>query len=212
MAGKTGIHGLMILLLAGAVTPAAAEPEVDPSLYRYSAQSQIEDLALSNARGVIGVNLSAGDSNAQINARALAASAGLGIASASTHTQQQVRLASQVPDSAISQIEGQAFSNSRGLISVNHVSGSGNAQVNALAISVAAAGGLAVSENELSMTVSGQPPTQNGSTVGTQHREATIDAKAFSDTKGVVQINQLAGSGNATSNSFGLSVSLGATP
>ncbi len=211
MAGKTGIHGLMILLLAGAVTPAAAEPEVDPSLYRYSAQSQIEDLALSNARGVIGVNLSAGDSNAQINARALAASAGLGIASASTHTQQQVRLASQVPDSAISQIEGQAFSNSRGLISVNHVSGSGNAQVNALAISVAAAG-LAVSENELSMTVSGQSPTQNDSTVGTQHREATIDAKAFSDTKGVVQINQLAGSGNATSNSFGLSVSLGATP
>lgn len=211
MADKAGFHRMIVILLAGITLPTMAASEIDPPLSPYVTQSQIQGIALSNTRGVVGVNLSAGDSNDQINVRALSLSTGPGVSSARNQTQQHVHLISESPNSTISKIEGKAFSNSRGLISVNLVSGAGNAQTNAIAISLST-NGVAVSENELSMSVSGQPVTVDDSLTSSHSRETSISADAFVDAKGVLQINQLAGSGNATSNSFGLSVSLGSTP
>ncbi len=213
MSGNTAIHGLMVAFLMGGFTPTLAAQEPDPSLYLSMSQSQIEDNALSHTRGIIGVNLSAGDSNAQINARALSYSTDQSIASAINQTHQNVTLQIPASDIAISHIRGHVLSDAKGLLSVNQVSGAGNAQVNAIAISLSASA-VAVSENELSMTITGQPLNHNrtDSPDGQQRREVSIEAGAFNDSKGVVQVNQLAGSGNATSNSFGLSVSLGAKP
>lgn len=211
MSGNAGFHGLTVALITGVFAPVLAAPEPAPELYLSNSQSQIEDGALSHTRGVIGVNLSAGDSNAQINARALSISTGQGAASAINQAQQNVTLTVPTSDIAVSRIRGQALANATGLLSVNQASGAGNAQINAIAISVSAAA-LAVSENELSMTVTGQPLDRSDALDAQQQREVSIDAGAFNGSKGVVQVNQLAGSGNLTSNSFGLSVSLGTKP
>lgn len=201
-------NGLLLLLLAtqvAAETPQLAEP------VGYSTQAVISDFALGGSRGVIGVNVVAGDSNAQLNARALAVSVGQGVsATARIKASQHVGLPGGGPDSATSLIGGNAFLNATGLISVNHASGVGNAQINDFAIGVAV-GGVAVTESELNLTVTGQPVADAAvADAAGQHREVAISDTAFTGSSGVVQINQLAGSGNATSNSFGLSVSLGA--
>ncbi len=200
--------GLLLLL---SVSDLAAETPQKPELPGYSTTAVISDFALEGGRGAIGVNVVAGDSNAQLNARALAVSVGQGVsATAQIKASQHVGLPEGGPDSATSLIGGNAFSNATGLISVNHASGAGNAQLNDFAIGVAV-GGVAVTESELNLTVTGQPVGDAvvEDTSG-QHREVAISDSAFSGSSGVVQINQLAGSGNATSNSFGLSVSLGA--
>lgn len=188
----------------------AAQSLPEKQEYAVGAQAVIGDFVLEGSRGVIGINIAAGDSNAQLNARALAVSVGQGVsASSQIKVLQHVSLLGGGPDSAVSLIEGNAFSNATGLISVNHVSGAGNAQLNDVAIGIAI-GGVAVTESELNLTVTGQPVNSLPEQIATQHREASISGSAFNGASGVVQINQLAGSGNATSNSFGLSVSLGA--
>lgn len=199
--------GLLLFLSVSEVT---AETRQRQDLHGYSAQAVISDFALEGSRGVIGVNVVAGDSNAQLNARALAVSVGQGLsATAQIKASQFVGLPDNSPDSATSLIGGSAFSNASGLISVNHASGVGNAQINDIAIGIAV-GGIAVTESELSLTVSGQSVSAAAADSGAQHRQVSISDSAFTGSSGVVQINQLAGSGNATSNSFGLSVSLGA--
>lgn len=198
---------LVLALLGSSVAQVAADPA--PQYQQYTTQAVIQDMTLEGSSGVIGVNISAGDSNAQLNARALAVSIGQGVASASIHAVQRVELLGDAPDSAVSLIQGNAFSNASGMISVNHASGVANAQVNDIAIGFAI-GGVAVTESELSLTVTGQPVSQPNQAQIQQHREASISGSAFEGASGVVQINQLAGSGNATSNSFGLTVSVGA--
>lgn len=200
------VNCLLILLMA---THVAAETPLAAEQFEYSTQAVISDDVLTGARGVIGVNIVAGDSNAQINAHALSISVGQGV-----HTSSNIKTSQHVnylegPDSAVSLIEGNAFSNASGLISINHASGAGNAQLNDVAIGIAI-GGVALTESELNLTVTGQPVSQLSQGAGVQHREAVIGEAAFDGASGVVQINQLAGSGNATSNNFGLSVSLGA--
>lgn len=157
-------------------------------------------------QGRIGVNMAAGDQNSQINAAALAVSYGQG-AHATLDLQQNVRLneADWAHDST-STITENAFANVTGVISVNQVSGLGNAQINAVAIGLGIEG-EAVTEVSLASTTTGYDaalaPTNTG------HREARIDEKAFDGSSGLVQINQLAGSGNATANSFQLNINLG---
>ncbi|GGK84522.1 hypothetical protein [Amphritea balenae] len=198
------------LLFLSAATHIAAEAPQAADRLGYSAQAVISDFVLEGSRGIIGVNIVAGDSNAQLNARALAVSIGQGLgATARIKASQHVGLSGGEVDSAVSLIEGNAFSNASGLISINHASGSGNAQLNDITIGFAL-GGIAVSESELSLTVTGQPVSQIATSDAIQHREVGIGEGAFSGASGVVQINQLAGSGNVTNNSFGLSVSLGA--
>lgn len=198
---------LLLALLGCSASNVVADPV--PQLQHYSTQAVIQDMALEGSVGAIGVNIAAGDSNAQLNARALAVSVGQGVASASIHAAQRVELLGDAPDSAVSLIQGGAFSNASGMISVNHASGVANAQVNDIAIGFAI-GGVAVTESELSLTVTGQPGGLSSREQVQQHREASINGSAFEGASGVVQINQLAGSGNATSNSFGLTVSVGA--
>lgn len=196
------------LTMAGYVTAGAPPPGNEQ--YGYSTQTVIGDSVLEGSRGVVGVNMAAGDSNVQLNAKALAVGVGQGASAiARVRTSQHVDYSGYGPDSAVTSIDGTAFSNSAGMISINQVSGVGNAQTNDVAIAFAL-GGVAVAESELGLTVTGQPISPLAEHEALQHREVSISGTAFTSTSGLVQINQLAGSGNATANSFDLSVSLGA--
>lgn len=157
--------------------------------------------------GLMGINIAAGDSNAQLNAKALAISVGQGAHSA-LQLRQNIDFSGidQAQDS-ISTISGNAFSNAGGALSINQVSGVGNAQINAVSIGIGLDGAAAVSDTQLAQTTSGS--AVNALENPQYRREARIEGQAFKGSSGLVQVNQLAGTGNATANNFQLSVELG---
>ena len=109
--------------------------------------------------------------------------------------------------SSISGIGGHAFTNSIGALSINQTSGTGNAQVNGMAIGI----GLDVnvmSESMLSNMSTGAGLAAREPDEGI--RSATIADSAFNGSRGLVQVNQSAGSGNSTANNFVLQLDLGA--
>jgi hypothetical protein len=173
----------------------------------YVTQSVIDGDALSHTRGRFAVNMAAGDSNAQVNAGALAIDPSGGSAVANVISHQSVGQNSiTAPDLSIAIIGDRAFTNSVGAISVNQTSGVGNTQANGMAIAL----GVeveAVSESLLSATASGVGLNSVDSNSG--DKAATISNTAFQGSHGLVQINQSAGSGNSTANNFAFQLQLG---
>ncbi len=103
--------------------------------------------------------------------------------------------------SARAAIEGNAFSNSSGAVMVNQSAGAGNLQHNSVQIGTAARGIEIVAYAELSATTASNGGL--GQQVGACGvREASIGQDAFKNVSGIVQINQTAGAGNVTANSF----------
>ncbi len=168
--------------------------------------SMIDGHALSGSRGRNVVNMAAGDANAQQNAAAIALSPN-GNASIGLFTQQNLHQNSSTsPGMSVSGIGGNAFTNTMGALSINQTSGTGNAQVNGMAIGI----GLDVdvmSENMLSNMSTGAGLAAREPDDGT--RSATIADSAFTGSRGLVQVNPSAGSGNSTANNFVLQIELG---
>lgn len=195
------------IVLASLIPLASVSADgVIPDMPASISSSVIDGNVLSGARGRNAVNIAAGDANAQINAAAIALTPN-GTASAGVITQQQNnRNASGVNGISVSNISGNAFQNNVGALSINQTSGVGNTQANAMLIGV----GLEVNvmtESMLSDTTTGAGLAASEPDTGT--RNATISDGAFSGSRGLVQVNQSAGSGNSTANSFVLQIELG---
>jgi len=160
---------------------------------------------VAGGQGLVAINLAAGDSNAQLNASALAISVGQGIQEMQLRQNINFSAIDQAQDS-ISTINENAFANVQGALSVNQVSGVGNAQINAISIGIGL-DGAAVTDTQLAATTSGQSISALADPQ--YRREARIEGQAFKGSSGLVQVNQLAGTGNATANNFQLKVELG---
>jgi hypothetical protein len=186
--------------------PAAMADDALTGLPHAINSSMIDGHALSGSRGRNVVNMAAGDANAQQNAAAIALSPN-GNASIGLFTQQNLHQNSSTsPGMSVSGIGGNAFTNTMGALSINQTSGTGNAQVNGMAIGI----GLDVdvmSENMLSNMSTGAGLAAREPDDGT--RSATIADSAFTGSRGLVQVNQSAGSGNSTANNFVLQIELG---
>jgi len=183
------------------VTPAQAAGPL------FENDSLIDPRALANSTGAIGLNMAAGDGNAQLNAGALAITVGQGVSSL-VSTQQSVQL-NEIAASTLqrSTIATGALANVAGLISVNQVSGESNAQANGFAIGLGLDGQV-LAEADLAAEVTGNLTYQEAAEGGAERSlEARIENGAFQSAKGLVQINQLAGAGNKTANKFALEVS-----
>lgn len=170
----------------------------------YITESLIDGNAASGIQGATGINLVAGDANQQANAAAIAISPN-GTAITSTRVHQSTALGQgNAPDISIASIRDKAFMNSTGVLSINQISGVSNAQVNGLSLSLGI-DGTAITDVELSQSITGQAPdlVSNG-LVSPGVRIADIEATTFENSRGIVQINQTAGSGNATRNNFAL--------
>jgi hypothetical protein len=167
----------------------------------------ISGATLSGSTGRIAVNTAAGNGSTQANIAAI--SVGPTSASAALDSGQQVSMPSSIPlTSARSEIGADAFRGASGLLSVNQSSGNANTQANLAAIAI---GQLSeVSIDQLGH-VSAAPaaPQAAGNAGGTPGRKAVIADAAFASARGIVQVNQLAGSGNSTANVFALSIGAG---
>ena len=197
------------LLVAGLYAPAAVYAGGPPPLPDVMDQSVISGDALSHVHGIVNVNLAAGSGNAQANATAIAE--GVGGTTAHTGITQSSSSAGGVSGSAMAHIGGQAFSNASGLISVNQASGVGNTQANGIAVALGI-GGKVVTDNTLAGTLSNAGGLDDKHDGPSGSRDASVGDNAFAGAHGIIQVNQSAGSGNVTANSFALNVNLGAKP
>lgn len=201
-------------LVALAAAPVYAEgPQIEAPMVIAPgiSNSVINGAALSGIRGRFAVNIAAGDSNAQTNAAAIAI--GLSDTTAGAYAGVAQRAdARQVamPGVATASIADRAFTNAVGMVSINQTSGAGNAQANTVAFGMGFDVGV-VAESVLSATASGVAPAGSRGGVASS-RSVSIADTAFEGSRGLVQVNQSAGSGNSTANNFALRVETGAKP
>jgi hypothetical protein len=207
------VRALPVLLTATAISLGvnlAHAGDLGPQLPAYVTQSVIGANALSNVRGRMAVNEAAGDSNLQSNAAALAAGVGANAARGGV-TQSTFANRSGAPGVASAAIGAGAFANASGLLSINQTSGLANAQSNTAALGLGA-GVEVVADSTLATTISNAGPALAGTGNKTRQQSVSISDTAFEGARGLVQVNQSAGSGNATANNFALSVQMGAKP
>jgi hypothetical protein len=188
-------HAALCVCMGGAALVAShAHAQRVPVI---GADSTIGNGAGAGVTGALTVNETAGINNAQLNQVTVSNGGAVGNVNASV---QSASVAAKVTQARAS-IEANAFSNTSGAVLVNQSAGAGNLQRNSTQLGTAALGVETVSDGELSATA----PKNGGlgQSIGVHGvREASISSDAFKNVSGIVQINQTAGAGNATANSF----------
>lgn len=162
-----------------------------------SGTSAIEAGAFQGATGMVSVNEAAGLNNAQANQAAIAASP---LGQAETNGAQTATAAARVAHASTTIATG-AFAGITGALMVNQAAGAANLQRNSVVLGAAAKGVETATDSELSAAASVQGRL-DGSVALHGVREVSIGNGAFANVTGIAQINQTAGAGNATANSF----------
>lgn len=214
MHNRHSLPSVLFLFLAAfiLVAPARAQ-EAPPGSYdgmlQYLTNSRIDGQALSGVNGVVGVNMAAGDFNQQANLRAIAVGANAGV-DVRAGQQQQGNLATP-PDQASASIGDNALQGAQGVISINQASGTSNTELNVVAAALATQGiretgdvwdASATASASAGGTPSPAPPTTAG-----KERHVAVESTAMRGVQGVVQLNQVAGSSNATANVLQMTIS-----
>lgn len=196
---------LLALLLAGTTQAQSRGDSYSGMLSYLSADSRIDGNALAGSDGSIKVNQAAGDLNLQANLHSMANGAQ---ASASVRSlqQRQANLFNS-PMHASAVIGGNALAGASGIASINQASGGGNAELNSVNATLAAQGireasDEAMASSEVLASAGGQSIATDPRTT----RRVGVEASALRGFDGVLQLNQIAGSGNATENRFSISV------
>ncbi|MCS3902986.1 hypothetical protein J2T55_000994 [Methylohalomonas lacus] len=192
------ITALAVSLLTAA--PALAQ-ELSPANSFYSARTILNGNALSGVTGAINVNMAAGDNNLQNNAGTMA----LGEYAHITNLIVQRALLNSgfAPDKASVRIGDRAFSNAVGWITVNQAAGQTNVQSNTMGMALGIKGS-SLTDMSLGQVLSNQQILTGDPDSGTPQRQIEIESSTFSGARGIIQVNQSAGTGNATRNSFSL--------
>ena len=193
--------GWLVLLGAGNSASAQSSLFVMPDKAALLMQDVSAVVGAGAAHGVVGalaVNIAAGVDNVQTNQAAVLYGSGIAVV---TGQQQTTRGAPTRIGTASATIGSGAFSNTIGVIAVNQAAGANNLQRNSVSVGGLPVGAEAVTDGDLSATTA-----RNGGIrghAGSGHAlEASIANDAFKGATGVVQVNQTAGAGNATANSF----------
>jgi len=188
------VRAAFAVACAYAFAPPAAHAQSVPQV---SADATIAPGAAANVHGALAINETAGFDNVQANQMTITNG---GAAANDNASAQGATVAAKVT-AARAAIEGNAFSSTSGAVMLNQSAGAGNLQQNSVQLGTAALGVEAVGDGVLSATAArnGGPGQANGVR---SIREANISDDAFKNASGIVQINQAAGAGNATANSF----------
>ena len=199
------LRPLLWLLAALGTLPVAAQTLVAHD------QARIGHGAAAGLDGRAAINQASGIGNVQANLAAIALAEG-----GQGRFDLQARQHAQGGDrqrSASARIDGHAFADASGVLSLNQAAGSGNAQLNLFAIghgdAMAAAGLIAGLDDTALAAVAGDNRTE-GAGSAPLVRTATIGPDAFRGSQGVVQVNQTAGVGNASVNAIVLQLPGGA--
>jgi hypothetical protein len=171
------------------------------AMLNYLDNNTIGGNALQGTQGVTAVNTAAGNGNLQGNLHAFASG---GQAQALIQAQQHAR--NYLPGGTLyanATITGHAYDNGQGIASINQVSGNSNTQLNGVAVQLASQGIREATDGTLSAAVSasaGGQPSSNPHAQAGGTRSVGVDPSAMEGFNGVMQLNQVAGSGNASDN------------
>lgn len=173
-----------------------------------AAYAQVQDKVVlsggnseAGVNGRLAVNSAAGEGNQQINDATIA----LGdIAWGNSQVRQDITGTDSRDRATYVGVEGDAFANSTGLVSVNAAAGIQNQMANIAVLSIGRIG--AISDQLLAQ--SRAPSEPSGSTGGAEARNdvVAISDDAFRDSSGLVQINLIGGERNSSANTFVLNV------
>lgn len=195
-------------LVLVALLPATARGDDYAGMLGYLDHSHIGGRALAGANGVISVNQAAGDFNVQANLHGMAqgGKARVNVAGLQGATGNRV-LAGALHASA--HIDGQALDGASGIASINQASGTGNTTLNVVSAALASEGiresdDGALAAASVTASAGGQGRTGDGLASGT--RSVGVAASALQGFDGVLQLNQIAGSGNDTANILSMAV------
>jgi hypothetical protein len=169
----------------------------------------VERRAGAGTHGRVAVNIAAGAGNAQANLAAIAFSDG-GLAIPDARVLQRPQSGGREAH-ARARIERGAFGGGDGLLSLNQVAGSGNAQANVFVL-----GNVPLDLDATALPGAVPAPVGDAALAATQgdanpsdlqhvpawRREAVIADDAFRGRQGVVQVNQTAGVGNNSANAI----------
>lgn len=178
------------------------------SIPRVHNSSVLDGGALSGVKGVSTTNMAAGDGNLQSSSGTLA----IGDAAHSADVLiQSVRIehGGMLHREESVAIHDHAFRHAEGWLSINQAAGHGNVQSNSFGVAL----GISVSSLSNAMlqqvTADQQGSSGTGDDTGSAIRSIEVDQTSFEGARGVIQVNQSAGMGNATSNSFRMNMALG---
>lgn len=184
-------------LLSGIGKPAMADPTP------LGDTATIANDAFQVVPGAIHINQAAGNGNVQGNLTEITVDG----ASPVHRMMQQTTVAADSEGSA--NIRDFAFSNVSGLVQINQSAGSGNAQGNLVIVRIAVPA-QQLSDDTLAGAMPVQVTSVNGLKPAPFLNAAGTDATTFHG-KGIVQLNQTAGNGNASANGFLFQVQQGVT-
>lgn len=191
-------HFALPALIALAGIPAAASAQDIAAEEAVQPGDYVEIGAESGGRdGVTQINIAAGDNNQQANS----ASVATGAYAINTNTVSQFISHAEGAQTRTysAKIADGAFAGSNGITSINVAAGSGNQQANLALISTGLEGQVA-SNAILSQTRASSEPLGLADPSASPEYVAQIDAGAFQDSSGIVQVSLIGGTGNASAN------------
>lgn len=194
-----------LLVLAGCLSSASSFGQA--GLDGPGNSSVIGAGTLGDMHGVASVNQAAGDNNQQANVRSLSTvQDGLALSGSRVDQLNGASRPLMPMRSGATRIEGDAFRNASGIVGVNQVAGEGNRQTNGFTLS-SGENGEVLSDSALSgsLALTGVLGTRERPAGG--ERVVVVDDTAFRGVRGVVQLNQTAGSGNRSANNLGIRLS-----
>lgn len=213
---KTGsplAKGVLALVMTSSIASVwGQESSSDDSFHRvftttYRASSLIDGYSLSHVQGAININMASGHGNLQSNSGVIA----MGDNALANNIVVQIATSNNrlEPELANAVIKDQALSQAVGWISVNQAAGQSNVQSNTLSVALGIRGSSLTSES-LSQVLSNKQESMEDSEGKAQSRRVEIEESAFAGARGVIQVNQSAGVGNATGNHVGIRMTSGA--
>lgn len=191
---RTCAAASLVACFAAFAAPACAWSQTVPVV---TGDATIAAGALAGAKGVVGVNEAAGANNAQSNQAAIVTAPSGAV---DTSVAQSAQARARIPSAQASIADG-ALSNVSGVAMVNQAAGAANLQRNSVVIGAAAMGVESVSDSELS-AASPKQGRVDVSAMAQGERAVRIGNDVLKNASGIAQINQTAGAGNATANSF----------
>jgi len=205
---------LFILCSCGSQNSAFADSILIPKAEQMAtiSKSSIQRV-FNNTSGITRANVTAGTGNLQQN------SAAISIIDDGFNSVARVKSTQLSDNPAIKNLQlmsadigAGAFDGARGMASINQSAGADNTQLNAMAIAVGGVRPFAIVEmNETQLLGESQAAglSQSGQAGNTSqvHAVTGLSKDAFHGARGVIQVNQAAGLGNLTRNSFTMSVS-----
>ncbi|KRG52662.1 hypothetical protein [Stenotrophomonas beteli] len=190
-----------------AAAPALAHADDYTGMLAYLDVTCIEGRTLAGASGAIAVNQAAGDLNLQGNLRGIATGERADVAISAQQLQGGNRVL-PAPLHARADIGGDALAGASGIASINQASGIANTTLNVVSATLARQGIRETDDTALaaegSALAGGRDDAGRGVATGT--RSAGVASTALRGFDGVLQLNQVAGSGNDTANVLGLVV------